>query len=213
MPRSLRVFICVVGFLIGPVSNAKSSHLLNALAGRVGKENLTIQDAYIFRALQRFRTGEKPFVFFEKDQALKRTIEKLMFEKMLLAEVKAVEFKDPDPTKAKEFVRQVEASGKSRELASIANEFDLTEEELTQILQQHFLAEAFLQKKLITLTPVITSSEVDAYLLKHPEKVKKLSGDKRSVVSEVIKQERMNKALQDYIDFLTEKYSATLLFS
>lgn len=209
MLLALRFWLSLISFS----GASQTGHLLNALAAKVGNEYLTVQDAYIFRALQRYRTNEKPFIIFEKEQALKRTIEKIMFEKMLLAEVKTVDFKDPEPSKAKEFVRSQESSAKKAGFSLIAKEFDLSQDELMKILQKNLLAEAFLQKKIATLTPVITESEVDAYMLRYPEKVKKLSGEKRSVVADVIKQERASKALQDYIDFLSEKYSAAFLFS
>jgi hypothetical protein len=80
-------------------------------------------------------------------------------------------------------------------------------------VSQGLLAERFLKKKIESLTPVITDSEIEQYTKNYPEKVKKLGDENRSLVAEALKKERVDKGLQDYIDFLTEKYAATLLLS
>jgi len=80
-------------------------------------------------------------------------------------------------------------------------------------LKSSLFAEKFLRKKVDTLTLLVTEADIDLYIRNYPERVKKLSGDVRKLIAEALKKERTDKGLQDWIDFLTEKYSATYLLA
>ncbi|NBX75560.1 MAG: hypothetical protein EBQ92_03335 [Proteobacteria bacterium] len=187
--------------------------LVNAIAAKVGERLITVQDAYVFRGLQRLRSGERPIVLFETDRNLKVTVQKVMFEEMILAEAKAVDFKELDPKQVAEAVKRLKELSGGADWHRLLRTFSLTDAEMVKRVAQGLLAERFLKKKIESLTPVITDSEIDQYTKNYPEKVKKLGEKNRLLISEALKKEKVDKGLQDYIDFLTEKYTATLLLS
>ena len=197
------------------ISGAANTHaaLVNAVAGKVGDQLITVQDAYFFRGLQRFRSGTRPVVLIETDKSLKATIQKTMFEKMIVQEAKTVGFKETASSEASEFLKRKKEQGHAWDWAQLLRAFSISEGEALRRLQEGLLAEKFLQKKIESLTPVITDSEVEQYIKNYPERAKKLGDKNRLMIAEALKKERIDKGLQDYIDFLTEKYSATLLLS
>lgn len=190
-----------------------SPFLVNAVAGKVGDQLITVQDAYLYRGLQRFRSGIRPFVLIETDKILKNTVQKTMFEQMILLEAKAVGFKDPEPNQALQLLKKVKAEGYSKDWNQLLKTFGISEEDGLRRLQQGLVAEKFLKKKVENLAPVITDSELDQYIKNYPDRAKKLGEKNRSLIAEALKKEKVDKGLQDYIDFLSEKYSAAFLLS
>jgi len=187
--------------------------LINAIAAKVGDHLITVQDAYFFRGLQRLRAGEHPVVLLETDKNLQSTVRKVMFEQMIVEEAKAVDFKELDPKQVNETVKRLKEAGGGGDWSRLLKTFSVSEAEAVQRVSQGLLAEKFLKKKIESLNPVVTESEIEQYAKNYPEKVKRLGEKNRSLISEALKKERVDKGLQDYVDFLTEKYSATLLLS
>jgi hypothetical protein len=194
-------------------STQGAPQLVNAIAAKVGDRLITVQDAYLFRGVQRLRSGERPVILFETDKSLKITVQKVMFEEMILAEAKAVDFKELDPKQVNETIKRLKELGGGADWIRLLKTFSISDSEAAKRVSQGLLAERFLKKKIESLTPVITDSEIEQYTKNYPEKVKKLGDENRSLVAEALKKERVDKGLQDYIDFLTEKYAATLLLS
>ncbi|NBX92033.1 MAG: hypothetical protein EB078_02030 [Proteobacteria bacterium] len=188
-----------------------SPELVNGAAALVGKNIISIQDAYVFRSLQRFRVGQKPAVLIEADQVLKATVEKLALEDMIVAEAKSLDFKDPDPEESRKLLRLQTSKGNRPQFQGILNRFEISEAEALRRLQKTLLAEKFLKKKIDALTPIITESDINLYISNNPDKVKILGAEAKNTVAALLKKERAEKGLQGWIQFLTEKYSATLL--
>ena len=65
--------------------------MINGTAAIVDKRVITIQDAYIFRSLNRIKTGVQPVLSEEEGDELKRTVQKLILEGMVLAEMKNIQ--------------------------------------------------------------------------------------------------------------------------
>ena len=210
MPRGLIFFLATLWLLKSALA---APELINSVAAKVGDDLITVQDAYLFRSLQRFRNGEKPPVRKETGNDLKKTIQKVMLERMILFEAKSVNFKDPQPQEASQVLKNQEAKGRGPEWKSILTAFSIKPNQLVAILQSSLFAEKFLRKKVDTLTLLVTEADIDLYIRNYPERVKKLSGDVRKLIAEALKKERTDKGLQDWIDFLTEKYSATYLLA
>jgi|688.fasta_scaffold699931_2 hypothetical protein len=207
MPRSLGAallfFYSIVSF--------SAPELLNGVAASVGQTLVTIQDAYVYRSLQRFRIGQKPALLMEKGQALRSTVQKIVFEEMVVAEAKALEFKDPDPQEAQKVLRLQTSKGNLAEWKSILNQFTLKESDALKRLQRSLLAEKFFKKKIDSLTPLVTDGEIAQYIANNSDKIKSLGSDPKSTVAAILKKERTEKGLQGWIQFLTEKYSASVL--
>jgi hypothetical protein len=134
-----------------------------------------------------------------------------MLERMILLEAKAVEFKVTQPQEAAQLVKSQASNGRSLEWKAILSSFSLNPAQALEKLQSSLYAEKFLKRKVDTLTLLVTEADIDSYMRNYPERVKKLSGDVRQWITEALKKERRDKGLQDWIDFLTEKYTATYL--
>jgi len=208
MPRLIGSLL--VAFMLSR-SSLGAPKLLNALAAKVGNQVVSVQDAYIFRSFQRLRTGQKPFVMAEEGNALQETIKKVILQKMILLEAQAVEFKDPSPQEASQLIRNWKQKGYGDEWGKLLLYFSLTETEAQTGLQQELYAEKFLKRKIEALTQLVTEADIDAYIKAYPAKIKKLSGDTRRLVADALRKEKTDKGLQDWIDFLMDKYSVTYL--
>lgn len=204
----------VLGLLVFMMSSqglAAVPQLLNEVAGRVGDQWVTVQDAYIFRTLQRLRSGTKPLEAIERDQALAKTVQKVMFEQMLVMEARATDFKEGAFSELRRLQKLVETPEVALEWQRFLKKYGLSAPDAWNRVRFTLLAEQFLKKKLENLTPVIPEVEIEQFLKNNPEKVKSLSGDKRAFVVEAIKKDRIDKGLQDYLDFLVQKYNARSL--
>lgn len=207
MSRSLGIAL----FLLCSVKGVSAPELLNGVAASVGQTLVTIQDAYIYRALQRFRIGQKPALLLDKGQALKSTVQKLVFEEMVISEAKALEFKDPDPQEAEKVLRLQTSKGNLSEWKAVLNRFSLKESEALKRLQRTLVAEKFFKKKIDSLTPLVTDGEIAQYIANNSDRIKSLGADSKATVTAILKKERTDKGLQGWIQFLTEKYSASVL--
>lgn len=187
--------------------------LVNSLAAKVSDQVVSVYDAYLFRAFQRMRTAQKPVVLIEEGQALKATVKKVILERMILLEAQSVDFKDPAPQEASNLVREWKEKGRGPEWDKLLKYFSLSESEAQSKIQHELYAEKFLKRKVEALTQLVTEADIDVYLKAYPDKVKKLTGDTRRLVSEALKKEKTEKGLQDWIDFLTDKYAVTDLLS
>lgn len=205
------VVLALLAFTMGLPAQAATPTLLNEVAGRVGDQWVTVQDAYIFRTLQRMRSGTKPLELLERDQALAKTVQKVMFEQMLVMEARATDFKEESSSELKRLQKLVETNEIALEWQKFLKKYGLSAQEAWGRVRISLVAERFLKKKLENLTPVIPEVEIEQFMKNNPEKVKNLSGDKRAFVVEAIKKDRVDKGLQDYIDFLVQKYNARSL--
>ncbi|NBV51258.1 hypothetical protein EBR78_08595 [bacterium] len=203
--------LALLAFMVSLQGLAATPILLNEVAGRVGDQWVTVQDAYIFRTLQRMRTGTKPLELLERDQALAKTVQKVMFEQMLVMEARAIDFKEESLSELKRLQKLVETNEIALEWQRFLKKYGLSTADAWGRVRMALLAERFLKKKLENLTPVIAEAEIEQFIKNNPEKVKNLTGDKRAFVAEAIKKDRVDKGLQDYIDFLVQKYNALSL--
>ena len=181
--------------------------LLNGTAAVVGKTLLTVQDVYLYRSILRFKEGESPAVLKETDDLLKKTVQKLIFEEMVFNELKSFQYEGVSKSDAEKLASQNRAKH-PQDWKAIQSTFQISEKELTDRLMRALLVEKFLQKKVDTLTPVITDSEIQAYYKQNESKFKGNNFEelKPSIVV-LLKKQKMQKGLEDWIKFLKEKYA------
>lgn len=186
--------------------------LVNGIAATLGKANLTVQDAQVFRSVLRFLDGTKPTVLLEEGAELKQTVQKLVFEEMVYAESQGFEFEGGSDAQANQALQKAKARPNGlEEWKSILKRFFLTEAEAVAIVKKHFRADRFLQKKVETLTPIVTESEIQRYFRQNATQFsgKKL-GQVRGEIVAGVKKDRTEKGLQDWMRYLTDKYQATI---
>lgn len=186
--------------------------LLNGTAASVGKTLITVQDVYFYRSLQRFREGESPALLIETGEALKKTVQKVAFEEMVHQEMKSFEFEPVPKTEAEKLVSQKKSQGKTADWQAILNHFQVTEGGAMERLNKTLSVEKFLQKKVDTLTPIVTASEIEKYYQQNQNRFKGSSLEQlKPNIQVLLKKQRVQKGLEEWIRFLKEKYNLVTL--
>ncbi len=188
--------------------------ILNGTAATVGNRLVTIQDARFYRALQRFREGESDVFRAEEGEELRRTVQKLVLDEMVFAEMKSFQFEAGNRAEAEKNLRAERSKGKSRE--GVWKEFLLrfgkTEAVAVDRLHKTLQVDKFLQKKVETLTPIVTEAEAERYFQQNQSRFYGNTFDhlKPSIILR-LKKERMQKGLEEWVKFLEDKYGVNNL--
>ncbi len=180
----------------------------NGTAATVGKALITIQDARFYRAISRFVAGEPKPLETENGEALRKTVQKMAFEEMVFLEMKAIQFEGGSRAEVEEPLRRARAQDKKKgTFAAILKLYGRTEGESLEHWSRSVQVERFLQKKVETLTPIVTLKEVETYFNQNRDRFK---GSKfealRTSIEVLLKKERMRKGLEEWIRFLRDKY-------
>lgn len=185
--------------------------LLNGTAASVGKDLITVQEAYIYRALQRFKNREYPVVQIETGENLKRTVQKAAFEHMVYLELKSFEFEGSSRAGIEKEIQEGKRH-KPKEWESIASKFQVSEKDLTERYYRGYEVERFMQKKVDTLTPMITDAEAERFFKENPTRFKGSSFEQmKANIQVLLKKQHIQKGLEEWIQFLKEKYGFAIL--
>lgn len=186
--------------------------LLSGSAARVGEKVVTIRDVNYFASLHRLKEKKwaDPFIPLGADE-LKRYTKRVLLEEMCFAEIKSLEFEGPKRKEAADLVAAQRAKTRTQ-----WNEFlrfyGRSEEQAVEILFRSLTVDKFLEKKMETLTPLITEDEITQYLSQTSANPQE--SDKETIrqsVSRLLRQERMQKGLENWLGSLQTKYSAVTL--
>lgn len=160
----IRLHLFVISFLLCLVSFAQKG-LVNGTAASVGKVLITVEDAYFYRAIRRFVDGKGDPFDIEQGEALRRTVQKMIFQEMVFKEIKEFKFQGVKKGQAQEAIQEQKAKDKKKKKVwrRILKRFNKTEKEAVELLLKDMLVEKFVQQRVETLTPVITQSEIERY--------------------------------------------------
>ena len=189
--------------LISSVAPAKV--LLNGSAATVGTKIITVDDAYFYRGLMNW-LEDRPVESVEDKTTLKKTVQKMIFEEMVYAELKSIDFPKGDVTQIAQLVESHRKKS-PKAFRDLLNRHGRTKSEAIERLYQSQQVERFLQKKVETLTPIITSKEIEQYFDDNKKRFK--TDDLQSLkpsIEVLLKKERMRKGLEEWIRFLRDKY-------
>jgi len=194
----------------GEAGLAAPRTLVNGTGATVGKTLITIEDAYFYRALHRFKDGVGDPLTPETGEDLRKTLQKMAFEEMVTSEMKSFKFEPGRKGEIENEIRSARQKGKDKTWRLILNHFSKSEREALDRLRKSLGVERFLQRKAETLTPVITQSEIEKYYRQNSGKFggKELDAVKENITL-TLKKERMQKGLEEWIRFLKEKYGVT----
>jgi len=188
--------------------------LLNGTAATVGSRLVTIQDARFYRALQRFREGEGEVFKVEQGEELRRTVQKLVLDEMVFAEMKSFSFEAGNRNEAERMLHAERNKSKARDgiWKEILSRFGKTEAVAVDRLYKSLQVDRFLQKKVETLTPIVTEAEAERYFQQNQNRFigNTFERLKPSIIL-LLKKERMQKGLEEWVKFLKEKYGVNNL--
>lgn len=195
--------VVIVFFCLASYANRT---VINGTAAKVGKTVITIQDALVYRALQRFKDGEKYSVAFEAGEELKKTVQKVVFEEMAFLEMEELGFNEIPRGNAEKIV-QARKKVNPDDWKEISKRFGLSESVAINRIHRTIQVEKFLQKKVDTLTPVVTDAEVERYYKQNETRFKGSTVEQlKPSISLLLKKQYAQKGLEDWIKFLKEKY-------
>jgi hypothetical protein len=201
--------LLILPFLL--VAHAGKPVLVDGTAATVGKVLITVQDAYFFRAVQRFKDNEGTDLFRkEEGDELRRTVQKMIFEQMVYSEMQSFQFEGGGRGEAEKIVHGRRALVKSSLWQRLLSEFGKNESAVIESIARSLKVEKFIQKKVETLTPIITQAEVDRYY--NQNKARFEGGDYEALKPKIVlllKKERMQKGLEEWVRFLRDKYGVT----
>jgi len=212
MRTKLKDTLLLVFLISGTYLLAQDSRgaLTNGAAAVVNKKVVTVQDAFIFRALQRVKAGAQPIVFEEEGEELKKTVQKLVFEEMVLAEMKLLSKDSNIPSDAPKWFK--ESKEQKNGLEVIRKRYGVPESELLQKINRTSSADRFVQLKIETVTPVITEDETQKYFKRNEAQFRGRSYEniKPNIVI-MLKKQAVQKSLEEWVKSLKEKYEVAML--
>jgi hypothetical protein len=184
--------------------------LLNGAAAVINKRVVTVQDAYIFRALQRVKAGLQPPILEEEGEELKRTVQKIVFEDMVLAEMKSIQKEIDVRSEVSQWLKEMKE--KRRGVEVIKKRYGLSDNDLSDRIARTLSADKFVQLKIETVTPVITESEVQKYFKRNEAQFRGRSFENlKPNIIVLLKKQAVQKNLEEWIKSLKDKYEVTLL--
>lgn len=184
--------------------------LINGTAAIVDKKVITIQDAYIFRSLNRIKAGVQPVISEEEGNELKKTVQKLILEGMVLAEMKNIQKEIGVQSEVNSWLK--DGSNKRKSILEVMKRFGQTEAELAQRMTRTLSADKFVELKIQTVTPVITGDEILKYYKRNEAQFRGRSFDNlKPNIIVLLKKQAVQKSLEEWVKSLKDKYTVTLL--
>jgi hypothetical protein len=207
----MRQMISIWFLFLSAVALSAPKVMIDGTGAAVGKKLITVQDAYFYRALQRFREGAPATNNLEQGEELKRTIQRMAFEDMVSSEMKSFKFEGGQEATMESVLSSSKA--KTREaLERWRKKYRKSAGDVREQLLKTLNVEKFLQKKVETLTPIITDAEVEKYYKQNQTRFQGTDLESlRGNILVLLKKERMQKGLEEWVRFLKEKYGVTTL--
>lgn len=188
--------------------------LLNGTAATVGKQLVTVLDARFYRALTRFCDGDKDVFKSEEGEELRRTVQKIVLEEMVVVEMKSFSFEGGSKSEAESQIRLQRQKSREREgvWRDLLSRFGKSESAAVERRHKSLQVERFIQKKVETLTPIVTEAEAERYFKQNESRFfgNNFERLKPSIIL-LLKKERMQKGLEEWVRFLKDKYGVTNL--
>ncbi|MCB0417734.1 MAG: hypothetical protein KDD39_08795 [Bdellovibrionales bacterium] len=181
--------------------------LLNGTAAKVGKTIITVEDAYFYHALNAFKGGASDSVNRPSTSELRKTVQKMIFEEMVALEAQTFKFQEVPKGLAQAQINRQKGQSRPEQWRQILSRFGKTESAALSLLDRSILVERFVQRKVETLTPIITDVEVERYYRQNPGRFKdKTVETAKPTIVLILKKQRVESGLEEWIRFLKKKY-------
>ena len=184
--------------------------LFNGTAAIVSKKVLTISDAYIYRAIVRFRDGEASPIKLEQGEELTRTVQKVVLQEIVLKEMQSYKFVGTTRKVVEKWLQEEKEKGREKVWDSLAKTFEKAESEMVDRLWRQWQVEDFIQKKIDTLAPIVTEAEAQKYYKTNEVRFRGTSFEtmKPNILT-LLKKQETQKGLDEWIKSLKERYVVT----
>jgi len=188
-----------------------TTYLVNGVAATVGKTLITVGDAYFYRALQRFREGSGDTLRVPEGEELKRTIRKIIFEEMVLGEMKSLHIEErATGSEISAALKRDGSRARERQWKALLAHFGKSESAALEVIGRGLTIDKFMQRKIETLTPIITQADVDRYIKQNEARFHGSDPQVlRSNIVLLLKKEHTQRGLEEWLRFLRDKYGVT----
>jgi hypothetical protein len=186
--------------------------VVNGIAAEVSGRPITLEEVLIHRGLDKVRNGQPDLLAVEKGEALHAAVQKMLLEEMVFGEMKSLNFDGGPKAEATKILadRRKVASFRA-EWDKFLTHFSLGEEKAVSLLWRSIQVDKFIEKKVETLTPLLTSDVVDRHLIANNPGWEGMPEDRRLELRQralrLLKKERMGQQLQEWVLRLKRKYS------
>jgi hypothetical protein len=151
--------------------------------------------------------GEAAFKLASDDEeALKPLVQRIIFEEMVNEELLSFKFSGGSEEKAQAQLKKIKKALGPR-FTAFVKRFSKNEASLLAQLRKSLRVEDFVQKKVETLTPIITEAEVERYYQQQPEKFGKMQlAEVKESIRLLLQKQRVERGLEEWVRFLKNKY-------
>ena len=186
--------------------------LVNGSAGRVDRVVFTIDDVRFFLNIARLKDGQSDLQEVSDRDLLFQMTQKMLFEEMVLSEMRTLKIEGGNRSVAQLRLQEIRKRVGGEILKRLLARYRKAEAAVLNQLQRAIDVEKFLEKKVETLTPVLTEAEAERYF---KENLSKFGGATlesiKPAVMRMAQKSQMEKGLQDWITLLKEKHGVVNL--
>lgn len=179
-------------------------------AGVVGNDVIVVSEAYFAQAVRTLEKNTAVSMEPIAKEALKTIVSRLLFESMVIGEMKALKIDRtlrPTAVASWQRVKQREKSWRQ-----VLTRYAKTENDAIDSIWNFMEVEAFVEKKVETFVPIITDAEVERY---YQQNITRLGADslekQRAGIRTMLQNVRIEKSFEEWIRFLREKYAVVNL--
>lgn len=189
--------------------------VVDGMAAKINGQVVTVREARFFLALQRFREGKGQGVFAPEAQGeLRSAVQRLLLEEMVYSELKSLKFEGGTRPEAVRSLATPRKGAGEKVWARMLKTYGKSESEVIDRVWKSQQVEKFIQRRVETMTPIVTAAEIDRYLKQKASSQDKRIEDKsleklRPGAAQELKKELMRKELEEWIVLLKRKYSVT----
>jgi hypothetical protein len=193
---------------------APTQGVVDGMAAKISGQVITVREARYFLALQRFREGRADPVAPEAPGELRSAVQRLLLEEMVFSELKSLKFEGGVRADAEKALAGRSKPPASKTWARLLKTYGKTDAEGIDRVWKSLQVEKFIQRRVETMTPIVTAAEVDRFI-----RQKAQSGSRRLEETDLeklrpgaaqeLKKNLMRKELEEWIVLLKRKYSVT----
>ncbi len=195
--------------LIGAPSETPGRVVIAGTAAAVGNDLYTVQDAYFFQNIRNLVDGKGFSLQPVAIEDLKRGVNRLLFEQMVMGEMKSLKIDFSLRSKA---VGQWNTLKKNtKDWRKLFVTYGKTEADVVDAVWRRLEVEEFLEKKIETFTPIITDTEVERYFEQNNKIKTETLESQRAGIRTLLQKKQVEKSLAQWIRFLQEKYAVVNL--
>ncbi len=214
MHRLAQISSLLPSLFVAMSALAATPTLVDGMAAKVAGQVLTVRDARFYLALSRFRDGKADPLAPETPAELKSAVQRLSLEEMVYSELRSLKFEGGSRADAEALLKARKKPPGNKVWDRILKQFGQTDAQAIDKVWKSSQVEKFIQRRVETMTPIVTPAEIDRFLRQRGR-----GGDKKLDEAELerlrpgaaqeLKKDLMRKELEEWIVLLKRKYSVT----